>query len=149
MLRDNVGSCGGGPTNVGTEIIENSNTITIRNNTNLMGASLENGGSAANPTAFVDHNVLDSLNSLGPCGSPSCQAGYKLTEGTNIFTGGKGNTWSITPSASDTFNSNPGFKCGSSCGNGTIAGDDYELSSNPSGIGIDWSPANQQYGPAN
>lgn len=41
----------------------------------------------------------------------------------------------------------PAFKCAPNCGDGTPAGDDYELASNPNDIGIDWNPANQQYGP--
>ena len=38
--------------------------------------------------------------------------------------------------------------CGSSCGNGTVAGDDYRLASNPNNIGIDWAPSQFTYGPA-
>ena len=44
----------------------------------------------------------------------------------------------------------PEFKCSPHCGEGhSRANDDYRLKSNPHGIGIDWAPSEQQYGPLN
>ena len=42
----------------------------------------------------------------------------------------------------------PKFECGTHCGEGqTKAHDDYRIETNPHGIGIDWAPSEQQYGP--
>lgn len=134
---------GGADTNI--FLVENTDNAIIRNNTTVDtgGSVLEADGSGA-ANATVDHNVFDVFNN----GSPN----YALTENHNIFT--DGNEWSFTPNSTDTPTSygvkvTPTYKCGSICGNGTVAGDDYELASNPNGIGIDWAPSQYTYGPVN
>ena len=129
-------------------LVENTNNAIIRNNTyqGTNGCAIEAQGTAPNPTAMVDHNVLDELNLSG---TPS----YKLVEDYNIFT--DGNEWSFTLATHDLPQGPygtkyaPTFMCGSSCGDGTAAGDDYRLSTNPNGIGIDWAPASRTFGPSN
>lgn len=117
----------------GIWIDENSSNLNIQNNTYIgtSGSVLQAGGSAAHPATTVNHNVFDELNT--PAG------GYSLSENYDVFT--KNNEWSFNIGAQSSLQSNPGFV--------NTATDDYRLASNPNGIGIDWSPASQQYGPSN
>ena len=90
-------------------------------------------------SATIDHNVVGGFNN-GTGSDP-----YPVfTESHNLF---GSSPFTFKASSTDVVNAHPAFACGSSCGNGTPAGDDYELASNPNGEGIDWSPANQVYGP--
>ena len=148
-ITDNLSSrmAGGGScssVNTGISVAENTPTLVIQNNTNMQGGYVQAYGSAPNPSAVINHNVFSSFNVM----TNTSPYKYSYTENYDVFTGPSGDTWSLNRGPNDSFNSSPGYKCGSSCGTGTAAGDDYELASNPNGIGIDWSPANQQYGPS-
>ena len=130
--------------------------LTITNNTyyGTSGSIVQSDGSAGtgsptNLTLALNHNIFDNFNvKTGSSGKA-----YALAEDYDIFTGNNQYTFSNGPHS--VSNSNPGFKCAPNCGIGAtgsstqLANDDYELSSNPNGIGIDWSPADQHYGPTN
>lgn len=113
-------------------IAENTSNLIIRNNTyvNTTGSYIQTGGSSANPTAHLDHNVFDQIAVTG---------GYGLSEDYNIYTGN--NQWSFGIGPHSSLNSNPGFT--------NTAVDDYRLASNPNGIGVDWKPSDYVYGPTN
>jgi hypothetical protein len=120
---------------------------------------LQAGGSLPNPTATFDHNVAGAFNTQGGAYSTFVHQFnvYQNTQPTEF-------TYKLD-STTEFVATSLAFKCGSSCGNGTAAGDDYELLSytytytdsnkvshsvsvtNTDGIGIDWSPASQVYGP--
>lgn len=97
----------------------------------------------------MDHNVM---NNYRPTDSTSSNNGAGIftnpsvmNEHDNIF-----NTWTrnwISGGPGTTFNDNPIFKCSPNCGSGAGQSEDYELANNPNGIGIDWNPVGQVYGP--
>jgi hypothetical protein len=89
--------------------------------------------------AIVDHNMVGNFSN----GTPSDKVS-QFDESYNIF---GGSPFTFSPSPTDQIRAGGPFKCGADCANGTPAGDDYELASNPNKIGIDWSPAAQHYGP--
>lgn len=110
-------------------IDENTKGLVVRNNTypglaNVIDAT----GKEASSSAAIDHNVLGEFNTLG---------GYALTEDYNIFT--INNEWTFKPGAHSKIEAALTFV--------NTATDDYRLKTNPNGIGIDWAPAEQQYGP--
>ena len=115
----------------GMFIDDNTVGLSITNNTyqGTSGSDVQSEGSAGNPTASVNHNVFDSFNV--PAGK------YALTEDYDIFTGN--NEWSFSIGAHSVKSSSPGFA--------NTSADDYRLANNPNHIGIDWAPAEQQYGP--
>ena len=122
-------------------LYENTDNAIIRNNTaqHTNGSVIAAAGSKSNPAgANVDHNVFDQFNLTPPAYNP-------FVEDYNIYT--DNNQWSFGIGPHSSLNSNPTFMCGSICGNGTKAGDDYRLASNPNGIGIDWAPSQYTYGP--
>jgi hypothetical protein len=126
----------------GFNLHENTQGLTFRNNTYLgtTGSVLQGGGSTPSPSILLDHNVIDQVNQSGT-------TGYAITSAWNIFTASNQFAWPDGPT--DTLGTPPGgYRCAPNCGNGTAAGDDYELATNPNGIGIDWSPAAQTYGPS-
>jgi Right handed beta helix region len=110
---------------------DNTVGLVIRNNTyqETTGSCVQSEGSAANPTVAIDHNVFDQLNV--PSGA------YKVTEDYDIFTAN--NEWTFNLGPHSSLNSHPEFVDTST--------DDYRLAKNPYGIGVDWSPAEEQYGP--
>jgi hypothetical protein len=112
----------------------NIENLTVENNTiwDGKGLALVTEDASVSPSATIDHNLLTALTINPPIGKA-----YALTEDYNIFDEAP---WSFTPSSTDTTNSNPQFV--------DTATDDYRLATNPNGIGIDWSPAEEQYGPA-
>ncbi len=112
----------------------NIENLTVENNTiwDGKGLALVTDDASVSPSATIDHNLITALTINEPIGKA-----YALTEDYNIFDEAP---WSFTPSSTDTTNSNPQFV--------NTATDDYQLATNPSGIGIDWSPAEEQYGPA-
>lgn len=128
----------------GIWIYENTHNLVIRKNVELdaNGSAYASAGVTPSPTSFVDHSVFNSWNEDA---SGDGAYRYSQTESCNIF---EQAPWSFTTSSTDQVIGSPACKCGSSCGNGTAAGDDDELATNPNGIGIDLSPANQQYRPA-
>jgi hypothetical protein len=112
----------------------NIEDLTVENNTiwDGKGLALVTEDASVSPSATIDHNLLTALTVNEPIGKA-----YALTEDYNIFDEAP---WSFTPSSTDATNSNPQFV--------DTATDDYRLATNPNGIGIDWSPAEEQYGPA-
>ncbi|MFZ1997338.1 MAG: hypothetical protein WAU75_24690 [Solirubrobacteraceae bacterium] len=128
----------------GIEIAENTVGVTVTNNTyqDTSGSVAQAIGSAANPSLILNHNVFDQFNVM----TNTSPYKYSMTESYNIFDTQNGE-FTFTPSATDST-ATPQFMCGSSCGNGTVAGDDYRLTSNPHNIGIDWAPSQFTYGPA-
>jgi hypothetical protein len=107
--------------------------LTIRRNTSLPDTvdAIRDQGSAQPPHAAVDHNVFE-IFANGCCDDP---AQFHLNERYNIFA-----------QQPDSFRID---------GTDRVARaqfvdprrDDYRLVHNPHGIGIDWSPADQHYGP--
>jgi hypothetical protein len=120
----------------GVWVDENIAGLTITNNTyqSTSGSIVQPDGSAQGPTVAINHNVFDNIN-VRPGSGPS----YTTTEDYDIFTGNDQYTFKVGPNS--LMKSGPGFM--------NTATDDYRLTSNPSHIGIDWSPAEQQYGPTN
>jgi chitodextrinase len=156
-ISDNLSVRMASPANeiTGIWIDENVTGLTITNNTyqGTSGSIVQGIGSAPSPTINVNHNVFDTFRVTTTQNGASTNYTFSPPEDYDIFTDSSKNygdgssmgTGSIGPH--DVFNTNPGFKCAPNCGNGTPAGDDYELASNPNGIGIDWDPADQAYGP--
>jgi hypothetical protein len=111
------------------------------------------GGGDGNPdylpvsNVTVDHNVISMFRPQDDVNSNTEGVfSSQMTESNDIF-----GTWSanwLPAGPGTTFNNAPAFKCGSACGSGTGRSEDYQLASNPNGIGIDWNPATQTYGPA-
>jgi hypothetical protein len=87
---------------------------------------------AAEPlTATVNHNVEQVFNSIHE-GGPA----YTLNENYDVF---KEAPWTIAKGALSTVLAGPSFR--------DPAADDYRLSANPNGIGVDWAPSEYTYGP--
>jgi hypothetical protein len=128
FLRDQIG------TYANFAQIWNVQGLTIQHNTiwDGKGFALVANEASFTPTATIDHNVLNIFKVSQPIGNA-----YSITEGNDIF--GESPT-NLSEGSGDSVVANPQFA--------KTATDDYRLASNPSGIGIDWSPAEQQYGPA-
>ena len=107
--------------------------LILRNNTSLpdTGDVLRVQSSAQPPRATVDHNVFDTFAD-GCCAEP---ATFTLTEDANVFLN---RPLSFRAARSDQIG-RPAFV--------DPTADDYRLADNPEGIGIDWRPADQHYGP--
>ena len=84
------------------------------------------------PTATIDHNLFAHFTVEKPVGSP-----YSLTRGARIF--GEGNH-SFRPSRTDRISLRPRFR--------NPRRGDFRLAGSQAGIGIDWDPSRQHYGPA-
>jgi hypothetical protein len=82
-------------------------------------------------TATVNHNVEQVFNSIHE-GGPA----YTLNENYDVF---KEAPWTIATGALSTVLANPKFV--------DPAADDYRLSPNPNGAGVDWAPSEYTYGP--
>ena len=151
-------SCGGCSTAVMGQVYAPTNAV-IENNTFLQPAfllrsqvGLVGNGNPDYPepsNVTVSHNVITQFRAQDDDQNGSIGAfATAMSESNDIF-----GTWSKNyltapfPGPGTTFNNNPQFMCGTSCGNGTPAGDDYRLASNPNDIGIDWTPNQQSYGP--
>ena len=120
----------------GVWVDENIAGLTITNNTyqGTSGSVVQADGSAKGPTVAINHNVFDALN-VRPGTGPS----YTTTEDYDVFTGNDEYTFGL--GLHSALLAKPVFM--------NTATDDYRLSSNPNHIGIDWSPAEKQYGPTN
>ena len=120
----------------GVWVDENIAGLTITDNTyqGTSGSIVQADGSAKSPTVAVNHNVFDNLNVRAGTG-PS----YTTTEDYDIFTGDDEYTFSL--GLHSALIAKPVFM--------NTATDDYRLATNPNHIGIDWSPAEKQYGPTN
>jgi hypothetical protein len=128
FLRDQIGSF------ANFAQVWNVQGLTIQHNTvwDGKGFALVAEGASFTPTATIDHNVLNIFKVSQPIGNA-----YSITEGNDIF--GESPT-NLSEGSGDSVVANPQFA--------KTATDDYRLASNPNGIGIDWSPVEQQYGPA-
>lgn len=71
---------------------------------------------------------------------------YAFTEDYDIF---KEEPWTYSMGSHSKVEAKPIFMCESKCGGGAVSEDDYRLKTNPNGIGIDWNPAEVQFGPTN
>jgi hypothetical protein len=125
------------PQVTGIWVDENIPNLVVTNNTyqGTSGGIIQSDGSSSNPSAQISHNVFDALNvKTGSSGKA-----YAVSEDYNIWTANDEYTFSLGPH--DLKMASPGFVDPST--------DDYRLASNPNGIGIDWRPADQKYGPSN
>jgi hypothetical protein len=107
--------------------------LTIAHNTiwDGKGIVLVAEGAHNSPSATIDHNLFSYFSISKAVGTP-----YSITESFNIF---EEAPLGLSKSGTDSVNSTPQFD--------NTATNDYRLASNPNGIGIDWSPAEKQYGP--
>jgi hypothetical protein len=128
----------------GPGIDESTNGLILTRNTYVGGDGYVQGsGTGSPPMARIDHNVFGAFNVQAPF--------YTLIEDHNLYTGN--NEWSFRIGAHSRLDAHPSFLCGHRCGGGSAAGDDYRLvghddpKSTNYGVGIDWSPAEQHYGP--
>jgi|GEM_PF-1852149 hypothetical protein len=114
--------------------IWNSTNLVMEKNTiwDGKGLALVADNASFAPTATIQDNLIEHFTVEPPTGTP-----YSLTEGHDIF--GESPT-GFTAAGSDSVQASPPFK--------DPATDDYRLSPNPDGIGVDWAPAEQHYGPA-
>ncbi len=120
----------------GIWVDENIQGLTITNNTyqGTSGSIVQADGSASNPTVAINHNVFDNIN-VRPGSGPS----YTTTENYDVFTGNDEYTFNVGPNS--LMETKPVFT--------NTAIDDYRLAKNPNHIGVDWSPAEVQFGPTN
>jgi hypothetical protein len=107
--------------------------LTITNNTVWDGQDdiLRAEGAAEALSATVNHNVeqtLDVLHESGPA--------YAVSEDYDIFAE---EPWTFKMGAQSKVQAHPAFV--------DPAGEDYELASNPEGIGVNWQPSEYVYGP--
>ncbi len=128
FLRDQIGSY------ANFSQIWNTQGLTIQHNTiwDGKGFALVAEGASFTPTATINHNVLNIFKVSQPVGNA-----FSITEGNDIF--GESPT-NLNEGSGDSVVSSPQFT--------NTASDDYRLASNPNGIGIDWAPAEESYGPA-
>jgi hypothetical protein len=144
-IRDNL-SLRNTPTNgqvTGIWIDENIHNLLIEKNTywGTDGSIVQSEGSASNPTATIDRNVMDTLNI-----KTASAYSYAYTEDYDIF---REAPWTYTIGTHSKVETSPTFICSPKCGGGAVSEDDYQLKNNPNNIGIDWNPAEVQYGPTN
>jgi Right handed beta helix region len=113
--------------------IWNTAGLTVEHNTIWDGKGLGFTADSASvsPSALVDHNVISEVSVTNSGGTP-----YAFTESNNML----GDSVKGFPMGSgDSSGAHPGFI--------NSGGNDYRLASNPRGIGIDWRPSDQSYGP--
>jgi hypothetical protein len=120
----------------GIWVDENIQGLAITNNTyqGTSGSIVQADGSTSNPTVAVNHNVFDNIN-VRPGSGPA----YTTTENYDVFTGNDEYTFNVGPNS--LMETKPVFT--------NTAIDDYRLAKNPNHIGVDWSPAEVQFGPTN
>jgi hypothetical protein len=141
FVRDSLPATNGGSSDSSTQVYNTTNLV-VRNNTiwDEKGLTLRCVSSSVSCTATASNNLLWVFNN----GNRGDGTLFALGGGLNIFNTGSGFS---TGGPTDHVNARPGFMCGSQCGTGTRAGDDYRLASQLSQIGIDWAPAQYTYGP--
>jgi hypothetical protein len=142
FVRDNLPATNGGSPDSSSQVWNTSNLV-AENNTiwDSKGLTLRCIGSTVPCTATLDHNAFSVLND----GNRGDAKVYSMVENHNLF---NISPFTFAPSATDQTRASPAFACGAHCGNGTIAGDDYRLASNPGSVGINWAPSQFVYGPA-
>jgi hypothetical protein len=140
------------------QILAPTNAV-IRNNTILQPMlalrsriGLVGGGNPDYPepsNVKLDHNMITQFRAQDDDRGGALGAfATAMTESNDIFgTWTKNYLTSPFPGPGTVFDNSPAYMCGSSCGNRTVAGDDYRLAFNPSKIGIDWAPSQYRYGP--
>ncbi len=128
FLRDQIGSY------ANFAQVWNVKGLAIQHNTiwDGKGFALVANGASFTPTATIDHNVINIFKVEKPIGNP-----FSITEGNDVF--GEAPT-NMSEGAGDSVVSSPKFA--------STATDDYRLASNPNGIGVDWAPSEEDYGPA-
>ena len=111
----------------------NTAGFTMTNNTVWDGQAdiIRAEGAAEALTATVNHNVEQNFD-IEQEGGPA----YALNEDYDIF---QEDPFTFSKGPHSTIDSSPDFA--------NPAGDDYELASNPNGIGVDWQPSEYVYGP--
>ncbi len=111
----------------------NTTGLAITDNTVWDGQAdiLRAEGAAEALTASVNHNVEQTLDVLDE-GGPE----YAVSEDYDIF---KEEPFTFDEGPHSTVQANPDFA--------DPTGEDYELASNPNGIGVDWRPSEYVYGP--
>ena len=141
-IKDNLAvrmSSGGQTT--GMFINENTANLVVENNTywETSGSAIQANGLAASPTATISHNVQDRLNvRAGTHATYVCTEDYDILKVAPFALEGCNGTSTIGTHSE--VNASPPFK------NPSV--DDYRLSPNPRHIGVDWAPAEVQYGPS-
>lgn len=132
FLRDEVAPVNGGSA-ASTSQVYNTRNFVAEHNTILdsKGLTLRCIESRVPCTATINHNVLALLTN----GNEGDATLFKLNESYNIF--GR-RPWSFQAVRTDQQLQTPFVD---------PATDDYRLVHNPQGIGIDWAPAAQHYGP--
>lgn len=128
FVRDQIGSY------ANFAQVWNVKGLTIEHNTiwDGKGLALVADEASFQPTATVERNLIATFTLEQPTGTP-----YEMVERNNIF--GQA-PWSFKPSRSDRTVAHPRFVAPSR--------GDYRLTHNRRGIGVDWSPDAQSYGPA-
>ncbi len=111
----------------------NATGFTMTNNTVWDGQAdiLRAEGAAEALTATVNHNVEQNFDVLDE-GGPA----YALSENYDIFSEAP---FTFTKGTQSKVEADPDFA--------SAASDDYELASNPDGIGVNWQPSEYTYGP--
>jgi hypothetical protein len=111
----------------------NTTGLTMTNNTAWDGQAdiIRADGAAEALTATVNHNVEQNFDVLDE-GGPE----YSLDEDYDIF---EEAPFDFTQGPHSQIETSPSFA--------DPASDDYELASNPYGIGVDWQPSEYVYGP--
>jgi hypothetical protein len=128
FIRDSIGSYGN------YAQVFNTHNLVVERNTiwDFKGLGLTADGSVVAPSVQIDHNVISEI-SLNNDGGPS----WSIDESYNIF----GDSVARFPTGpTDSSGAHPNFV------NPGI--DDFRLAGNGSGIGVDWRPSDQSYGPA-
>ncbi len=119
------------------------NPIRAENNVELetTGGAIE---ADSGQKVYFNHNVFDLIKRESGAEGANTIAEY------NYIANLGGYQWAGGKELDPMGTALPEFKCSPHCGEGhTRANDDYRLKSNPHDIGIDWAPAEQQYGPSN
>ena len=111
----------------------NTQNLVVQHNTiwDDKGFALVADNASFSPTASIDHNLFSHFAVEPPSGTP-----YSLVESHNIFSAAPSG---LRPTGTDRVSARARFR--------NPARGDYRLIKNPGGIGIDWSPAAQHYGP--
>ncbi|MGA7705361.1 MAG: right-handed parallel beta-helix repeat-containing protein [Solirubrobacteraceae bacterium] len=127
FVRDEIGSY------ANFSQIWNVKGLTVEHNTiwDGKGLALVADEASFQPTATVERNLIATFTLEQPTGTP-----YAIAEGHNDF--GQA-PWSFKPSRTDRTVAHPRFVA--------PARGDYRLAHNRRGIGVDWTPAGQSYGP--
>jgi hypothetical protein len=132
FVRDELRAVNGG-SSFSTSQVYNTRNFVAQNNTIWDGKGLTfrclNSHVAC--TATLDHNVFSMLTN----GNRGDRSYFRLTERFNVF---GSSPWSFRRDRSDISRRTRFIDA---------AHDDYRLAHNPHGIGVDWAPAQQHYGP--